>query len=294
MADLDVLVSPREAPAMGQILTGLGYCPNAGDTSRRHSSYYLARLGLRPVYRAGEHPLNPHLVEVHTAVAEERLGISYAMTEDMWAGARPARFGGAEGYLPTPPSLLQHLLIHNCADMMAHKLRLVRLYDVSLVAKRLQETEWADLIAAAQERREERFLYAPLQLTERYFPGSVPPAVIARLEAGSPGSLRQMLRMATAYDLSLCNPKAISFREALCWQRVGRERLRAFARMVLPSPEEMRVKYPQVPAGTSMARYRLLHLVETAKWRGRRLLGLPGRAWVYRDRGGRPGAAPGP
>lgn len=285
MADLDVLVRPADEARLAPLLHRLGY--DATERTARHRSYILAQTGGKIVSVAGEHPDNPHNLDVHTAIQEQFWGIDYRATEDLWSGCRPGLFGDAPGMLLEPPALLQHLLIHASTDMIACKMRLIRLVDIALVAARLSMTEWQQLVRAGQRRREERLLYAPLLLAERYLGAVAPSEVCATLAQGTPAHLRAYLEHADLYRLSFCNPVPAALGDKLSWYRPGREQLVALRHMLLPTPRELRDAYPRLTQLRQVPLAYLTHGLRVAGWPLRQILHIPRRAWVHRERGGR-------
>lgn len=279
MADLDLLLRPQDEAALARLLDRLGYALT--EATPRHRSYER-RGPIQPLVTHGEHPDNPRGLELHTEVREAFWGIRYDVTEEMWAGEQ-ASFGGAMARLAPPVALMQHLLIHASTDIIAGKARLVRLYDVALLGARLSETEWEVLLAAAHRRGEERLLFGPLLLTQRYLAFSPPAAVMETLERGTPAPLRAFLGRATLSYLSFCNPLSLTLRERLCWHRAGRERLSAILYRLFPPPEEIRQLHPDTALPLAYLAYGAA-LTDGAR---RRLLRVPRRPWQQREQGGK-------
>jgi hypothetical protein len=172
-----------------------------------------------------------------------------------------------------PLPLLEHLLIHATTDIMAGKLRLIRLYDLALVGARLNDAEWVELAVGAQRRGEARMLYAPLLLQQRYL-GGVPVEVLSALEAAVPSPLRRFLARSDAYSASLCNPTPSSLTDKLCWYRPGPERLRALQAMLVPTHEDLRARFPHLARPPLMPLAYGSYALLAASWPLRRLLRL--------------------
>lgn len=260
MADLDLLVRPAQQAAFGMIMGELGF--RMVEATPRHRAYLRGEP--RVVSWDGEHPDNPRGVEVHTAVGEQLRAIGYTITEQIWAGATRDSFAGAPGWTPAPAALLHHLLIHTCHNMVNRRLRLVQLYDLTLVAPRLGRADWDALAAAALRAGEARLLYAPLALAERVFGPLAPAATREALAGGTPAPLRALVDRLPASAFSLCDRSEVSAAFKLAWYRPGRERLLALLRVALPAPAELRQRYPGVPGGLPVAYVR--HAGHTAAW----------------------------
>lgn len=260
MADLDLLVRPEELPRLDAAMARLGFA--VAEETPRHRGYQRGA----PTVASwdGEHPDNPRGVEVHTAVGEHLRAISYDITAAMWAGATRAAYAGAPGLAPTPAALLHHLLIHTCHNMVNRRLRLVQLYDLTLVAPRLGPTDWEGLARSATRAGEARLLYAPLALAGRVFGPLAPQATLAALAHGTPAALRALIDRATPGELSLCDPREVSPAFRMAWYRPGAERLGALLRVALPAPAELRQRYPGQRGGLPAAYLR--HAGHAATW----------------------------
>lgn len=285
MSDLDLLVRREDQPRLARVLLELGY--QMTQNTPRHQSYALAQPGQRIIYTQGEHPDNPHGLDLHTKVQEQIWCVRYEMTQEVWAGCQSALFGGAPALLIAPLDLLQHLLIHATGDLMVGRARLIQLYDIALVGSWLNLSEWGLLVAAGQRRREERLLYAPLLLAERYLGRVAPSDALARLESGTPTSLRAFLHRVDLYYLSFCNPRTMSLADKLSLYRPGWEQLRALRCRLVPTPHEIRELYPRLARLPLAPIAYLIHSLRILIWPVRQVLRVPRLSWIYRERGGK-------
>lgn len=281
MADLDLLVRPADERRLAATMAELGFA--LVEATPRHRTYH--RGARRVASYEGEHPENPRCVEVHTGVAEHLRGMQMDLTDALWADCssddRPspalvlgrtgkglppgrARYGAA---LPAPGALLQHLLIHTCHNLFSRRLRFIQLYDLALVAPRLDDDAWAALLARARATGEGRMFYAPLALAERYLGPLAPAEVMGALASAAPALLRRRLAQATASELSLCNPHEAPVSYKLAWYRPGPERWRSLWYVALPPARELRQRYPRF-ARLMPAAY-LLHLGHVLRWGAR-------------------------
>lgn len=285
MADLDLLVHPADATRMDVLLRDVGY--QLDETTDHHRCYVRVETGSRPVFTDGEHIDNPRKLELHSSVTEQFGSIGCDMTATIWANCRPARFGTATALLIEPATLLQHLLIHTGMDLVACKARLIRSYDLPLVAARMNDEDWQTLLQNARRSGEERLYYAALAVATRYLGPFAPEPVLAALAAGTAPRLRAYLERTTLSQLSFCNPLPSTLADKLSWYRSRREQIGALRAMVLPPHREMRHAYPELDHPARLLLAYLSYGLRVLAWPLRRLLRQPRRSWLRRDYGGR-------
>jgi len=272
MNDLDLLVHPADEARMLDVLAGLGY----RKIARGWKHIALSRSGGAEsiVSYEGEHPDNPRSVELHVRVAEQFWGIRYDLTAEIWAGSAPGMLLGVDAQVLQPVALLHHLVVHASSDTIARRLRLLHLYDIALVAARIDRADWDQIVRAAQARREERLVYPALLLTSRYYP-VIPADVLASLRDGVPPALLRHLDDSALDRLSFCNTAPTTPAEKLCWFRPGRERIGAIRHMLFPDPNEMAHWFPRMAQPILLpfayARYGAMLL----RWGLRRARGRP-------------------
>jgi hypothetical protein len=274
MNDLDVLVHPQDEPGLLVLLERLGYQPVA----RSWKHFELARPeGRGPIVSwEGEHPANPRGLDLHIRLGEQFWGLHYDLTPAAWAGAEPGTLLGVEAQLMRPAALLHHLAVHASSDTIARRVRLLHLHDIALVARKLDDQGWQQILAWAAQQREQRLIYPALAFTNRYYP-VVPAAVLRDLRAGMPPALLHHLDESELDRFSFCNTAPTALGDRLLWFRPGRERAVALRHMLLPDAGEIANWYP------ALARPALLPLAyarygtEMISWAMRRVLGRPRR-----------------
>ena len=134
---------------------------------------------------------------------------------------------------------MRHLLLHAAGNMRAHVLRFIQLYDIARLGRTLQPQEWSDLLGAGDSQRQSWWIYPPLQLAERYVPGSIPPEVLESFSALCPRRLRNRARQMDLYEVSWSNLR-ISALPGSEWARTPLELLRFAKSRVLPSRTALR------------------------------------------------------
>jgi hypothetical protein len=283
MADMDLMVRSDEEGGFTDLLYGLGYLPDESTPRHRTFSHPAAQ---KVVYTRGEHPDNPRGIQLHTQVSEQFWGSYFDVTDTLWQGSA-ASFGSAYGWLSAPLGMMQHLLIHTSADVIAGKARLIRFYDIALLAKQLDAEQWQTLVQAATEKQEARWFYTSLTLSVRYLKAEIPAWVLEALENATPPGWREFLSRSTLYHLSFCNPLRVSLQERLMWHRPGRERTVALWHCLFPAPTQLREYHPEITAKGQLPLAYVRHLRSMADGFRRSLLRLPRRSWIRREQGGK-------
>jgi hypothetical protein len=281
LADLDLLIRPQDGNVFDALLLKLGY--QRGASTERHQVYTCSPQG-KIVSTRGEHPHNPRSVELHHQLIEAFWGIRYDMTAAAWQGI--TTITGVPGKHLLPDRLLEHLLIHCATDLIACKARLIRLYDIRLVAAHVDDQGWQRMVSNAEGQGQQRLLYASLVLAERYHGQIAPRWVIDQLGRGTPTALCRYLAEAPLAQMALTNPVAASIRQKLSWFQPGVERWGALRAMLFPTPHELHEKNPHVSGAFAFAHTYVEHYRRMAAWPVRFALGLPRRAWMGRERGG--------
>lgn len=198
MADVDVLVRPQDVDCLGQVLAQMHY--QEGFANWRHRMFQPGSVGLTDPF--GEHVETPIKIEVHTRIAERlphtEVDITSALSP---ASALP----GIHGYRSIE-ALLWHLLLHAAGNMSARWLRLLQLHDIAQATALLRSDEWDELVAESIATGRAWWMYPPLTLTEKYFPATVPPAVLQALRRHCHRRLRRATRRYTISNVSGSDP----------------------------------------------------------------------------------------
>jgi hypothetical protein len=228
MADLDLLVSNANLSATTRLLKDCGY--ELTFTTWRHYLFESPLIGLPIAVGLGEHVDNPIKIELHTGI-RERLPVSETdITRSVFSGAAHA---GLNAY-PSIATLMMHLMLHAAGNMRAHALRLIQLNDIARLATRFGPADWTELLDARPDERGLWWAIAPLRLTERYYPATVPPHVIAGLSENCPWLLRRAARRQTIGEVSWSNMRVYAF-PGIEWSRTPLEALRFVISRIWPS-----------------------------------------------------------
>jgi hypothetical protein len=227
MADVDLLVSEADLKAATRLLDACGY--EAGLVTWRHQLFEPRHHGDSVAASFGEHTDNPIKIELHTRILERLPIHEIDITQSLFSNNAHS---GLNAY-PSAASLMMHLLLHAAGNMRAHALRLIQLYDIARLSARFGTPDWEELLMARPNNEGLWWAMAPLMLTARYFPNTIPPSVITRLNAECPWLLRKFARRQRLVDVSWSNVKAYAL-PGIEWSRTPGEALRFIMSRIWP------------------------------------------------------------
>ena len=227
MADIDLFVHGDSLKSTTRLLDDFGF--RVTFTNWRHQLLEL-RVEKNLAVAFGEHADNPIKIELHTTI-RERLPVCEIDITDFIVPSVP--HAGFNNYR-SPASLMAHLLLHAAGNMRARALRLVQLHDIALLSGRLAIGDWDELVIARPSDQAIWWAVAPLLLTSRYYPNSIPPFVIASLEGECPRLLLKIARQQRLSDVSWSNLKVYAF-PGIEWSKSVSEALRFIASRIWPS-----------------------------------------------------------
>ncbi len=275
LADLDLLIQPSDLAGMQAILDRLGYEEELRATWKHHS---FVKPGNRTaVSISASDPDNPRRIELHTALAEDFLGLRLDLTAPAWATSRVAVLAGEPAQLLAPAVLFLHIAAHASQDVWERKARLLQLVDLRRLAATLHTADWAMVSGAGATARsglviEPRLVLPAFLQLERTFHGTLPVTVTARLASQVDPQLVAWLVDTPLSVVSLSNDAPRRLADNLRWTRTPRERLVAVRRLVFPDRYELLAKdAPQLVNTPFYPLAYLLHLRFLAQWFLRRL-----------------------
>jgi hypothetical protein len=233
MADVDLLVHPRDSKRAGQVLESLGFSELYANW--KHQVFVPA---LREVHAGlGEHAQNYLKIELHQRVAE----ILPLRITDITDSVLPRRPHPGLNAYPSKAALLIHLLIHGASAMAYRSLRLLHLHDIALVSSRMSDSDWDELLQHGRNAGGPWWALPPLQLTARYYDTAVPKDVLAALANHCQWTLRRVARHQSLSDVSLSYPWIEAF-PGLGWCRSVAEMLECIASRIRPDAATLRLR----------------------------------------------------
>lgn len=174
MADVDLLVRPADVQRTSAVLRSLGFRQAAKTWKER----IFTPVGDSAAAEFGEHAANSLKIELHERICE-RLPLYLTDVSEYIFPLRPT--AGLNVY-PSNASLMRHLLLHAAGSMAFQGLRILQLHDIALLAGRMSDADWQEIIESSPSRDRGWWAYPPLQLTSRYYHAKVPTTVLASLK----------------------------------------------------------------------------------------------------------------
>jgi hypothetical protein len=228
MADVDLLVHPRDASRAAHLIESLGYRESRKSFKERG----FAPLESHSAAALGEHSNNDITIELHERICE-RLPLDLTDITDIVLPHRPR--SGLNGY-PSTAALMTHLLLHTAGGMASKSVRLVQLHDLALVARRMTGADWEELLQPSSSGRQLWWALPPLRLALRYYPLSIPRRTLLALESTCPWFLHRNARRLILSDVSFSHLWVDAF-PGIQWARSIREKVSYVASRVRPSAE---------------------------------------------------------
>lgn len=231
MADIDLLVHESDASSMTRLLQPLGFRQTSAIWKHRTFESQAPDTPCEAAF--GEHELAPIKIELHTRIAE-RLPIHEA---DISQYIFPRQFRPGLNPYPSNAALMLHLLLHAAGNIMARSLRLIQLHDIALLASRMTDGEWDQLLHWRVAGRPAWWAVPPLRLAQRYYRHCIPSEVVRQLSLRCPRGLNRASLQHTVSDVSFTALADKAF-PALAWARSYSERLAYMRARCYPRPEE--------------------------------------------------------
>jgi len=173
--DTDLLIRPEQRAAVDTTLVRLGYTADVRASSNLvlYQQTYVKPLADRQA----------HVVDVHWRLSNPEVFRSVLTFDEMSRAARPV------AALPAARGLSDvHALIVACVHRVAHHRddeRLIWLYDIHLLASRLDEDRWREFAALAAHRRVLSVCAAGLRRAQHYFGTAFPNEIAAEADTAA-------------------------------------------------------------------------------------------------------------
>ncbi|HLA71715.1 MAG TPA: nucleotidyltransferase family protein [Steroidobacteraceae bacterium] len=259
MGDIDLLARPEQLEVVARALQSIGY--EFSYASRRHQTFKTPQ----PVSATGfgERALNPIPIEVHTVVAEALPFSAVDITARLW----PAETDCGIHHYSSNGALLCHLLLHCAGNMRAHALRLSQLRDVAQLSARLTTADWQEFLGAGP-RTDLWWIYPPLALSARYFPGRIPAEIVALARRNCPALLRRAADRQDLTAVSWSNLRIDAF-PGIEWSRAPLEALRYAKSRFAPSKvalDDLEYSSKTLPQLRTVPWYGQRHATRILRW----------------------------
>jgi hypothetical protein len=239
MADIDLLVQESDVEGMVHTLESVGYRTTAligrhrvlkPDESAADSTH-------EPEHGRGERAHALIKIELHSRICERLPRCEVDATPCILPRAPHA---GLNAY-PSVASLFTHLLLHAAGNMLARTFRLIHLHDIAMLAARMGETDWDELMRTRLAARASWWAVPALELAARYYPGSIPTEVLAALRPACPRPLRLAAKRQSLSDVSYAAVRVELF-PGLAWTASVSEKLQCIRARIRPDSEALAVR----------------------------------------------------
>jgi hypothetical protein len=250
MSDIDVLVRISDVQATSRLLGSCGYHEVLATWKHR----VFEPKAHATVSDFGEHAQNCIKIELHAGVVERLPLVDRDVTRLVFPDTPVA---GLNGY-PSHASLMAHLLLHAAGNMCSSHLRLLHLHDISLLARRMSESDWQRIFAPVNGQRP-WWVSPPLTLTAHYYPSAIPADIVARAQSNCSWLLRQTCRRQLLSDVSLSSLWIQAF-PGIEWSHSTQEALSHVMGRVKPDRQLLLGRKKAVKLLPCSARYSWTHL----------------------------------
>jgi len=203
MADVDLLVHPRDAERTAGLLVSMGFYESSVNWKERAFTPVAAQVTVD----FGEHADNDLKVELHDRICERLpLRVTDLSGRIFPSGAKP----GLNAY-PSTASLMIHLLLHASGNIAFKSLRMLHLHDIALLSARMTESDWEELLRMGYSGQSMKWAWPPLLMTDRYYRLNLPTGVRAALRRCCPSLLRTMTQRRALSEVSYSYPRIDAF-----------------------------------------------------------------------------------
>jgi hypothetical protein len=233
MADIDLLVRPRDAQRAARLLESLGY----HEFLRSWKEQVFSPLDERIPGALGEHSNNIIKIDLHERICERLPWFLTDATEFIF----PSRAQAGLNSYPTTASLMHHLLLHAAGSMTIRSLRLLQLNDLAQLSSRMTSSDWDQLLASSERQPGLWWALPPLRMVSRYYPSKIPARVLAAVAEDCPYVLNRITANRTLYDVSYSYPWVEAF-PGIEWAQSIREMMGYAATRILPNSRHIELR----------------------------------------------------
>jgi len=251
MADVDILVTEQNVEPASRMLEELGF--REAHSVWRHRSFAPAET--RTSSNLGEHADNCIKIELHERISEA-LPLRKVDITDLVFATRPSP--GLNPY-PSTAALMIHLLLHAAGSMVSRSLRLLQLQDIALLAKRMTDADWAEIVRPRASGEFLWWAFPPLLLASRYYIESIPLSILNALASNCPILLRRITRRRSLSEVSLSFLWIEAF-PGIEWARTAGEMAEYIGKRIKPDTEMMSVRKSLAATETRLAENPWTHL----------------------------------
>ena len=235
MADIDLLVQEDDVQRTSELLLEIGYVESFATWKHR---VFRPATG-KPFETLGEHRDTPISIELHTRIHERLPLTTVDITERIIPGEPKP---GLNPY-PSIGALMNHLILHTAGNIADGGLRLIQLHDIARLIPHMSEADW-NTLWDGHAPDGPWWALPPLRLVERYYKGTVPISLLARVERECPPLLRAKSSRQTLTQVS-CSHLWVRALPGIEWSRTIGDALRLVRDRISP-PQETRQSHAAI------------------------------------------------
>jgi len=233
MGDVDLLVRSADIDVTTRMLEAQGF--RASYATWKHWVFVPQNPRPRPARASlGEDADDDLKIELHERI-QEALPVC---RQDVTALVMPRHAQPGLNRYPSTAALMIHLLLHAAGAIVLRNVRLLQLHDICLLAARMTDADWNELVDHAAAAGGFWWAWPPLALTARYYPDVIPDGALAALQERCPPLLRTIARRQRLSDVSLSYLPVGVF-PGIEWSHSLHEALGYAVRRVLPNREAL-------------------------------------------------------
>lgn len=210
MADIDLLVRPRDSQRTAALIASLGYAEYGASWKERAFS----PIGAHRVGPLGEDSGNDVKIELHERICEM---LPRSVT-DISQVIFPSRARSGLNPYPGKAALMLHLLLHAAGAMAFQSLRLLHLHDLASLARLMRPADWDAILEYRARARSLWWALPPLGVMRRYYAEAFPARVLAAFECDCPWLLERWSRRRTLSDVSYSHLRVDAF-PGIAWSQ---------------------------------------------------------------------------
>jgi Uncharacterised nucleotidyltransferase len=233
MADVDLLVQPRDAQRTARLIESLGF----RETMVLWKERVFTPLVDHFAADLGEHTSSCIKIELHERICER---LPWHIT-DVSRFIFPSRAPPGLRDYPSKAALMLHLLLHAAGAMAFKALRLLHLHDLALLSSSMLATDWSELLECRSRAQPLWWALPPLQVMSRYYPSNIPANVLVALSSDCPWLLFSISRQRTLSEVSLSHLWVDAF-PGIEWSQSAAEMLRYVLERIRPDRQQLALR----------------------------------------------------
>jgi hypothetical protein len=238
MADIDLLISPKDKNRLAHLLESMDYHPLV---SYDHKVYTNVN---NLVSLDGEHPDNPIKIEYNHMIGWPIGHLEFDITNLIWDKAKNGFLGFESVFSPAQERLLLMLICHNAGNQFNGKMRAFQLHDLSLVTRQMDHQQWSALQTIVKEYQLERLMFSVLTIAKRFADIEIPDGLIEEQKWCTPRKLQHHVETQSADSLIASNDyKLLNLKLKELSSNINHKNLKVYQLLFTSIVQSMQLKW---------------------------------------------------